>query len=95
LSPGLAPDELLKEALPQNMVMITCWGDGLLHEGEVFRKRLRLLGKRVDGYTVEGVPHGWDKWPSWRKGNVSRDKAYKSAVGSLKEFWDAAAASNS
>jgi len=67
LSPGLAPDELLREALPERMVMITCWADGLLVEGEKFRKRLQKLGKRVDGYMVEGVPHGWDKWPSVRE----------------------------
>jgi acetyl esterase/lipase len=88
LSPGLAPDELLRDALPQNMVMITCWGDGLLVEGETFKERLKKLGKRVDGYMVEGVVHGWDKWPSWWSGNVTRDEAYKSAAESLKEFWN-------
>lgn len=87
LSPGLAPDELLREALPEDLVIITCWGDSLLVEGEKFRERLRGLGKRVDGYMVEGVVHGWDKWPSWWKGNVTRDQAYKSAAESLKEFW--------
>jgi len=64
LSPGLAPDQLLKEVLPQNMVMITCWGDGLLVEDEKLRGRLKVLGKRVDGYMVEGVVNGWDKWLS-------------------------------
>ena len=87
LSPGIAPDQLLKDALPQNMVMITCWGDGLLVEAEQMKGRLKALGKRVDGYTVDGVVHGWDKWPSWWKGNATRDEAYKSAVESLKEFW--------
>ncbi|KAH7346716.1 Alpha/Beta hydrolase protein [Rhexocercosporidium sp. MPI-PUGE-AT-0058] len=87
LSPGVAPDQLLKGALPDNMVMITCWGDGLLAEGEAFRERLRGLGKRVDGYTVPDVPHGWDKWPSYGKGDLKRDEAYKSAAESLKEFW--------
>lgn len=87
LSPGVAPDQLLKEALPDDNVMITCWGDGLLKEGEDFRERLKGLGKRVDGYTVPEVPHGWDKWPSYGKGDVKRDEAYKSAAESLKEFW--------
>lgn len=64
LSPGLAPDEMLKTALPMNMIIITCWSDGLMVEGEKFRKRLTDLGKRVDGKMVAGVPHGWDKWPS-------------------------------
>lgn len=87
LNPGLAPDELLKEALPQNIVIITCWSDGLLVEGERFRARLKGLGKRVDGYMVADVIHGWDKWPSWWRGNVPRDEAYKSAVESLKDSW--------
>jgi putative ergosteryl-3beta-O-L-aspartate hydrolase len=87
LSPGLAPDQLLRDALPKDLVIITCWGDVLLAEGERFRERLRGLGKRVDGYMVEGVVHGWDKWPSWWKENVTRDEVYKSAAESLKEFW--------
>lgn len=64
LSPGLASDDLVCKALPEKIVMITCWGDGLLGEAEVFRERLKKLEKMVDGYTVPGVPHGWDKWPS-------------------------------
>jgi putative ergosteryl-3beta-O-L-aspartate hydrolase len=87
LSPGLAPDLLLRDALPENLVIITCWGDSLLGEGGGFRERLRLLGKRVDGYMVQEAVHGWDKWPSWWKGNVTRDEAYQSAAESLKEFW--------
>lgn len=85
LSPGLAPDELLKVALPDQLVIITCWGDGLLSEAEAFRQRLKELEKRVDGYTVYGAPHGWDKWPSWWKGNPSRDEAYAKAAGWLSE----------
>jgi ergosteryl-3beta-O-L-aspartate hydrolase len=88
LSPGLAPDQLLRDALPQDVVIITCRGDALLVEGETFRERLKGLGKRVDGYMVEGVVHGWDKWPSWWKGNLTRDEAYKSAAESLKGFWN-------
>lgn len=87
LSPGLASEELLREALPQRMVMITAWGDGLLTEGEKFRERLIGAGKRVDGYTVQGVEHGWDKWPSWWKGDEKRDRAYGTAVETLREVW--------
>lgn len=87
LSPGLAPDQLLRDALPQNMVMITCWGDGLLVEGLKFKERLKSLGKKVDGYTVPGAVHGWDKWPSWWSGNMTRDEAYESAAKSLNDFW--------
>ena len=87
LSPAIASDELLMASLPEKMVLITCYGDQLLAEGEKFRKRLRALGKRVDGHTVPGVGHGWDKFPSFGRGNQSRDEAYEVAVKSLKEFW--------
>jgi acetyl esterase/lipase len=88
LSPGLASDELLKAALPRNLVMITCWGDALLVEGEEFRARLKKLGFRVEGYTVPGVLHGWDKWPSYWKGDKERDEAYEIVGRCLGEFWD-------
>ena len=49
LSPGLAPDQLLRDAFPEELVLINCGGDQLLAEEERFRKRLQGLGKRVDG----------------------------------------------
>lgn len=88
LSPGLASEELIQNALPDNMIIITCWGDGLLGEAEVFRERLKTLGKNVQGYIVPGISHGWDKWPSWFKGNPSRDEAYARAVGWLDDHFD-------
>jgi acetyl esterase/lipase len=88
LSPGLASDELLRVALPRNIVMITCWGDALLVEGEEFRERLKGLGFRVEGYTVPGVLHGWDKWPSYWKGDRERDEAYEVVGRCLGEFWE-------
>lgn len=87
LSPGLASDEILRDALPEHVVMITCWKDALLVEGEKFREKLKGVGKRVEGYTVLGVEHGWDKWPTWRMGNRERDEAYEVAARSLGESW--------
>jgi putative ergosteryl-3beta-O-L-aspartate hydrolase len=87
LSPGLAPDQLLRDAFPETLVMINCAGDQLLAESETFRKRLNGLGKRVDGYVVEDVGHGWDKSPSFKKGDLKRDEAYKLALESLKGVW--------
>jgi acetyl esterase/lipase len=37
LRPGIAPDELLREAIPNGLVIITCGGDELLAESETFR----------------------------------------------------------
>ncbi len=87
LSPGLAPEEMLKEQLPQNVVMVTCSGDALLMEGEAMRTRLEKCGKDVRGGIVDGVAHGWDKWPTWTFGNGKRDECYASTADSLAEFW--------
>jgi len=87
LSPALAPDHMVKDELPDKLVVMTCWADALLAEGERFRARLKEMGKRVDGYVIEGAIHGWDKFPTFWRGNKERDKAYKSAAESLREFW--------
>jgi acetyl esterase/lipase len=87
LSPGLAPDEVLQRALPDNLVMINCGGDQLLVESEDFRKRLIGLGKKVSGCIIEGVGHAWDKKPTFKKGDVKRDKAYGFAVENLQRAW--------
>lgn len=87
LSPGLADEVLLKEALPEKVCFVTCWGDGLLGEGEAFRERLRGLGSVVSGFMVPGVVHGWDKWPSWGKATRERDEAYRVAGESLKDMF--------
>jgi len=45
------------------------------------------MGVNVSGYTVPGVVHGWDKWPSWGRQTKERDEAYAVAAGSLGEMW--------
>jgi putative ergosteryl-3beta-O-L-aspartate hydrolase len=87
LSPGIAPDELLRNALPDKLVMINCGGDQLLAESERFKERLTGLGKKVDGCIVEGVGHAWDKKPTFKRGDVKRDEAYELAIKSLQEVW--------
>ncbi|KAF2860287.1 alpha/beta-hydrolase [Piedraia hortae CBS 480.64] len=65
LSPGVASAELLKNALPETIIMHTCEFDMLLDEGKDFEKRLtQELGKTVHYHMVPGVPHGWDKAPN-------------------------------
>jgi acetyl esterase/lipase len=69
LSPGVAPTSLLKNALPQDIIMHTCEWDMLLDEGQAFYERLKApdVGKDVVYTMVEGVPHGWDKAPNpWK-----------------------------
>ena len=88
LSPGLAPDRLIRNAFPGSLVLINCGGDQLLAESERFRKRLVGLGKNVEGCVVEGVGHAWDKRPTFKKGDVKRDEAYQLGVNSLQEVWE-------
>jgi acetyl esterase/lipase len=87
LSPGLAPDEVLRKAMPDTVVTINCGGDQLLAESLRFGEKLRGLGKRVEGMVVKGVGHAWDKKPSYKKGDVKRNEAYAFAVGNLKGIW--------
>ncbi|RDW94327.1 hypothetical protein BP5796_00090 [Coleophoma crateriformis] len=87
LSPAFASDEILKAVLPDSMALIMCSGDQLLHEEVQFMERLRGLGKTVEDYTVPDTGHGWDKQPTFRKGNASRDAAYAMAIKSLQASW--------
>lgn len=66
LSPGVAPTALLKNALPQEIILHTCEWDMLLDEGLMFKDRLESteLGKKVTFCMVKEVPHGWDKAPN-------------------------------
>ncbi len=84
LSPGLALDEVLREALPTRITIMTCGWDALLEEGEVFRKRLVAPGQNVGGRIVEEAAHTFDRVPS-RKPSTQMDKMYSDALVQLKE----------
>ena len=66
LSPGVAPTDLLRDALSHEIILHTCEWDMLLDEGEMFRDRLISpeIGKKVFYQMIPGVPHGWDKAPN-------------------------------
>ncbi|KAM3413523.1 AB hydrolase superfamily protein [Cercospora zeina] len=69
LSPAVAPSDLLRNALPDEIIMHTCEYDMLLDEGKLFYNRLTSdeIAKNVTYTMVPGVPHGWDKAPNpWR-----------------------------
>ena len=87
LSPGLAPDHILKNALPQKIAIYTCGWDALLDEGETFRQRLGTLLKTVGGSTVEGVSHAWDRLPQFSKGNPKMDDMYTMAINNLEDMY--------
>ncbi|MCJ1421321.1 hypothetical protein MMC32_007684 [Xylographa parallela] len=83
LSPGLAPDEMVLNALPDSIYIHTCEWDQLLVEAETFRERLKGLGKLVTGSMTKEVPHAWDKRPSFSRGNPLRDQVYAEATGEM------------
>lgn len=66
LSPGIAPTSLLRNALPNDIIMHTCEWDMLLDEGQAFHQRLisHEIDKNVIYTMVPEVPHGWDKAPN-------------------------------
>jgi putative ergosteryl-3beta-O-L-aspartate hydrolase len=69
LSPGVASSALLKNGLPDEIIMHTCEWDMLLAEGAEFKDRLISdeIGKNVFYKMIENVPHGWDKAPNpWK-----------------------------
>ncbi|KAJ5776377.1 uncharacterized protein N7511_001388 [Penicillium nucicola] len=95
LSPGLASDELIRSVYPPNVAIYTCSWDQLLVEGETFRDRLRGFVRTgwmrsVGGYQVEGVVHGFDKRPSFWRGDEAREKMYGDALREVEEMWNAA-----
>jgi len=83
LSPGLAPDDMLR-ALPRDVIIYAVEWDELRAETEKFRERLEQIpGKRVKFRIIEGVMHGWDKDPNplWR--DQSTEKVYKEACAEM------------
>ncbi|KAL1582285.1 hypothetical protein WHR41_09163 [Cladosporium halotolerans] len=89
LSPGVAPTALLKNGLPDDIIMLCCEWDMLLAEGLDFRDRLLSpeIDKRVSYTLIEGVPHGWDKAPNPL--NAARDVRdyYLRACGELERVF--------
>ncbi|KAK5087903.1 hypothetical protein LTR05_002118 [Lithohypha guttulata] len=89
-SPALAPDNMIIDGLPQRMQIWLCEWDMLLAEGELFRDRLKSLGKDVESETIEGVPHGWDKSPNPFRDQKSINLLYERAAGYLRHVFSEA-----
>ena len=89
LSPGIASNEHLRVALPQNIVMFTCEWDMLLAEGKEFHQRLISdeVGKNVVYKMIEGVPHGFDKAPNPLKPTPGVKEHYLKACKELRRVF--------
>ncbi|KAK5093544.1 hypothetical protein LTS08_008900 [Lithohypha guttulata] len=94
LSPGLAPDDMLKE-LPDDVIIYTCEWDGLRAEAERFKEYLaNELQKRVRYRMVPEVTHAWDKKPH-PKGDRFRESVYREAYFEIKRIFDGGSARKS
>lgn len=93
LSPGLAPTEILRNSLPEDIILYSCEWDELLVEGERFATRLgsEEVGKRVRYRCIMNARHGWDKSPlPWQGKDERRDSVYKEVCNELgKVFYGA------
>jgi acetyl esterase/lipase len=84
-SPALAPDEVLKHGISNDVQMFLCEYDMLLHEGQLFSERLENLNKNVETKTIPGVPHGFDKSPSPFRDKKAINALYAQACAGLCE----------
>jgi acetyl esterase/lipase len=79
----LATDEVLR-SLSGRIALYSVEWDDLRQETEEFRKKLGALGKMVGGNSVEGAVHAWDKFPTYKKGDLKRDDMYADAINELR-----------
>ena len=64
VSPAMASDDMLIEALPSTIAFYLCEWDMLLDEGQKYAERLENLGKPVHVTVIPEVQHGFDKIPA-------------------------------
>ncbi|KNG90699.1 hypothetical protein ANOM_001075 [Aspergillus nomiae NRRL 13137] len=87
LSPGLAPEDSLREALPPIISFKLAGLDYLLNEEKEAFRRLKRLGKNVDCEVVEGVPHYWDHMARTEEMRELRDRFLGTAAEEIKQIW--------
>ncbi|KAB8260353.1 Alpha/Beta hydrolase protein [Aspergillus pseudonomiae] len=87
LSPGLAPEDALKEALPPIISFKLAGLDYLLSEEKEAFRRLKQLGKNVDCEVVEGVPHYWDHMARTEEMRELRDRFLGTAAEEIEKIW--------
>ncbi|OBT60998.1 hypothetical protein VE03_09729 [Pseudogymnoascus sp. 23342-1-I1] len=88
LSPGLAPQDALREALPKRISFKLAGQDYLLAEGRAAADRLKGLGKQVSCEVTEDVPHYWDHVAGTEEMRKLRDIVHGKAADEIKQMWE-------
>jgi putative ergosteryl-3beta-O-L-aspartate hydrolase len=82
-SPLHAPDDMLIEALPQDIEMFICEWDMLYAEGRDFSERLERLGKNIRTTVIPEAKHAWDRSPNPFRNQAAIDVFYKDACDKM------------
>lgn len=85
LSPGLAPLEEIKAALPEKMFFKLASLDPLLVEGKTAADRFKATGKQVDCETIRDVPHYWDHLAKTEYTKKLRQTVYERAADEIQK----------
>lgn len=88
LSPGLAPPDAIRAALPKRIFIKPAGLDPFLAEGHAAAVRLQGLGKSADCEIVEGVSHYWDHLANTDHEKTLRETVYGKAVKEIEEVLD-------
>ncbi|KAL8742999.1 MAG: hypothetical protein Q9190_004594 [Brigantiaea leucoxantha] len=89
-SPAIAPDDLLKNALPADNISLHCCEWDMLHaEGLAFAERLQKLGIGVECHTIPEVAHAFDKAPNPIGVDPKAEEHYKLACKVLNRAFGA------
>ncbi|KAL4865659.1 hypothetical protein BDV12DRAFT_188039 [Aspergillus spectabilis] len=85
ISPGLAPLDVIKMALPERIFVKLAGLDPLLAEGKAAAARLKDLGKQVGCEITEDVPHYWDHLAKTEHEKRLRQTVHEKAADEIEE----------
>lgn len=84
-SPGLAPPQQTKDALPERMFFKLAGLDPLLVEGKTAADRFKATGKQIGCENIEDVPHYWDHLTKTEHMKKLRQTVYKRAADEIQK----------
>ncbi|KAL2836986.1 Alpha/Beta hydrolase protein [Aspergillus pseudoustus] len=85
ISPGLAPEDVVKASLPMRIFIKPAGLDPLLAEGVAAAERFRDLGKQVKCEVIQGVAHYWDHLAKTDQEKTLRQEVHERAADEIAE----------